>query len=1010
MLKKTTLREIKNSLGRYLAILAIAALGVGFFSGLKVTREAMLATADDYLAKAHFFDYQVMSSLGFEEEDVTALSKAVSVKTAEGSVSTDILFTAEDGGADRVLKLHSVPESINTLKLESGRMPKKANECVVDYSIFSEEDLGSTIRISENNEEDTLDMLKYKEYTIVGTAVSPIYLNFERGSTALGDGSVAGFAYIPKDGFDTDYYTEVYLQLSERYEIYSDQYKALIDSTEEAVTAAAEKQSDRRYKEVVKEAKKELADGQKEYDENYSRYLSEKADAESELAASYQKLTDGRAEISRTEQDLDAKEKQLLAKRKELNSSKKQVEAGIAETAAKRQQFEANKPYMTPEQIAAAEAELSAAEKQLSSSLAQIQSGLLQIETGLSQIETGRSALKSSRAEIAEGFTEYYKGKAEAEAEFADAEKEFKDARKDLAEAKETIEDIERPDTYVLDRNTNVGYACFESDSGIVDGIAKVFPIFFFLVAALVCMTTMTRMVDEQRTQIGVLKALGYSNGAVIGKYLFYAGSASFIGCVIGFFACCYIFPLIIWNAYGMMYDFSGDLFFIFDEVLGLIVLAVALLCSMGATLFSCLADFREVPAQLIRPKAPKDGKRILLERIPFIWNRLSFLYKVSFRNIFRYKKRFFMMVLGISGCTALLLTGLGINDSVKNVVNYQYDEIQVYDYSIVFNKNMNAKRQQTFTENSAAYVDDMIFIHQNSADLTVGRNVKNVTLIASDNENFDDFIRLYDNEGSAIPYPKTGEAVICKKLADSYGLAKGSSFVLRDENHKEMTVTVSGICENFIENYVYIAPETAADQWGYDLDVKSALVYAAGSSADEDSDSSADEDAVYASSAKALNEDIVTTVTVNNDFRDRVNSMMESLNYVIALVVISAGALAFIVLYNLTNINITERIREIATIKVLGFYPAETSAYVFRENFFLTGISALVGLGLGKALHAFVMSEIQVDLISFDVRITPLSYVLAFILTFVFAGAVNLAMYYKLDRISMTESLKSIE
>lgn len=357
-------------------------------------------------------------------------------------------------------------------------------------------------------------------------------------------------------------------------------------------------------------------------------------------------------------------------------------------------------------------------------------------------------------------------------------------------------------------------------------------------------------------------------------------------------------------------------------------------------------------------------------------------------------------MVLGISGCTALLLTGFGINDSIKNVVNYQYDEIQIYDYSIVFNKNMTEKRQQNFREDSADYIDDMIFVHQNSADLVVGRSVKSITLIVSDNENFDSFIRLSDKEGNELSYPGKREAVICKKLADTYSLDVGSDFILRDEDGKEMTVTVSGICENYIENYVYITPDTAKEQWGYEPDIKSALVHAAGS----------EEGQIYASSAKALNDDIVTTVTVNQDFRDRVNSMMESLNYVIALVIISAGALAFIVLYNLTNINITERIREIATIKVLGFYPSETSAYVFRENFFLTGISGLVGLLLGKALHAFVMNEIQVDLISFDVRISPLSYIISFVLTFVFAAAVNLAMYYKLDRISMTESLKSIE
>lgn len=986
MLKKTTLREIRNSFGRYIAILAIVALGVGFFSGLKVTREAMVTTADDYLKEYNFFDYQVMNSLGFEKNDIASFKKTGSVEAAEGSVSCDVLFAPDKKGADKVIKLHSVPEKINTLKLEDGKMPKKANECVVDYRLFEKNPIGKTIKISDNNEKETLDMLKYREYTIVGTVVSPIYLNFERGSTALADGSVSGFAYLNKDGFDTDYFTEVYLKLDHNFPIYSDDYKKLIEDTEDSVQTASDKIADRRYRDILRDAKKELAEGQKEYDDNYSSYLLEKADTEAALSQSYHKLTTGRAELAQNEKMLKNRKAQLASAEKELQEGKTQL-------AQQKAQLEANKPYMSPEQIAAAEAQIAAAEKKLSTNEKIIKEGFAQIAAGERQIE-------KSRAEIEKGFAEYYEGKNEAESAFSEAEAEFADARKELAEAEEEIRDIKAPDTYVLDRNTNIGYACFESDSGIIDGIAKVFPVFFFMVAALVCMTTMTRMVDEQRTQIGVLKALGYGNGAVISKYLFYAASASFIGCIIGFFSCCYIFPLVIWNAYGMMYDFSGDLYYIIDGVLFAISLSVSLLCSMGATMLSCYAEFREVPAQLIRPKAPKEGKRILLERIPFIWNKLSFLYKVSFRNIFRYKKRFLMMVLGISGCTALLLTGLGVRDSVKNVVDYQFDEIQVFDYSIVFDKNMNENRQSRFTEQSDDYIKDLIFIHQSSSDLVTKSEVKSISLIAADSENFHKFVRLSDEDGDKIAYPKQSEAVICKKLADTYHLKKGSSITLRDENMKEMKVSVSAVCENYVENYIYITPQTFEDGFGYAPAVKSALVHA-----EDDSRSG-----VQTSAAKTLNEKGVTTVSVNNDMRDRVDNMMKSLDYVIALVIISAGALAFIVLYNLTNINITERVREIATIKVLGFYPKETSAYVFRENFFLTGISALVGLILGKALHAFVMSQIQVDMLSFDVRISTVSYVLAVVLTFVFAAAVNLAMYYKLEKISMTESLKSIE
>lgn len=993
MLKKSTFREIRSSLGRYIAIMAIVALGVGFFSGLKVTREAMVSTASDYLADSQFFDYQIMSTLGFTESDVKALAGEDHVAAAAGSISVDALYRADGDEVDRVVKLHSVTDGVNTLELKSGRLPEAEDECVVDYRLFEEDPVGRTITITDNNDEDTLDMLKSREYTITGTVVSPYYLNFERGSTALGDGKVAGFAYLDSSGFDTDYYTEIFLRLDQNYQIYSDAYDDLIDETEDDIKAAAELRADKRYKKLVEDAEKELADGQKEYDDNYAEYEAEKADAEAQLADSWQQIQNGRAEIAQKKKNLDANEKQL-------NASLQQVEAGIAQAAQKRQEFEAGKAYMSEEEIAQTEAALTKTEKELAASKAQI-------ESGLAQIEAGRAEISRAEQELPASIEKYEEAKAEAEAEFAKAEKEFKKARKELKEAQEEIDDIETPDTYVLDRYTNVGYACFESDSAIVDSIAKVFPIFFFLIAALVCMTTMTRMVDEQRTQIGVMKALGYSNGAIAGKYLFYSGSAALIGCVIGFFSCCYIFPQVIWVAYGMMYDFSADLYYIVNVPLAVISLIVSLLCSMGATVVSCYSEFREVPAQLIRPKAPKDGKRILLERIPVIWNRLGFLYKVSFRNIFRYKKRFFMMVVGISGCTALLLTGLGLRDSVKNVVNYQFDEIQVYDYSVTFDKDMNEERQASFLEKAEDCTEDVLFVHQSSVDLVAGKNVKSVTMIASDGEGFDRFVNLKDAKGSKLAYPGEGEAVLCRKLADDYGLAKGDSLTLRSQDGKEMNLTISGVCENYVYNYVYVSDASCASQWGEAPEIKSALVYAAGTSGD---DASVYSEAVYGSSAKVLDMSHVAAVSVNQDMRNRIDNMMKSLDYVIALVIICAGALAFIVLYNLTNINITERIREIATIKVLGFYPGETSSYVFRENIFLTAISALVGLGLGKWLHAFVMDNIQVDLLHFDVRIGWLSYVLAVVLTFVFAFIVNLAMYYKLDRISMTESLKSIE
>lgn len=1015
MLKRSTFREIKSSIGRYVAILAIVALGVGFFSGLKVTREAMVTTADKYIEEKNLFDYRLISSLGFEEQDVESFRDIEGIRYAEGSVSKDALF---DIGKDSnvVLMVHSSTENVNKVQLSSGKLPEKKNEFAGDARFFTSEDIGKTIKLSSDNEKDTMDFFTTEEFVLTGVIESPYYLNFERGSSSLGNGTLAGYIYVTPQALDTDYYTEVFLSMNERSEIYSDEYKNMISSAEDRIEEETTRIANNRYNRIVKEAQDELDEGKAEYEENYNKYISEKNKAKNRLSDSKQELEDGEAELDRNREKLDSSEQELIDNEAELDRSEKELDNGqnqlnqaFDDYRKQLAEFEASKAFLPPEQAAQIEAQLNGAkqvldEKQqtINQGYEKINSGRTAISEGKSEIASGRKKLENAEKEIENGWKEYKKGKKEAEEEFNDAEKELKDAEKELEDAQKDIDDIEKPDTFVLDRDTNTGYVCFESDSNIVDGIAKVFPVFFFLVAALVCMTTMTRMVDEQRTQIGVLKALGYSNGTIMAKYLFYSGSAALIGCIAGFLGGCYIFPKVIWAAYHIMYDFSSEITYVLNPQLAIISLIGALLCSMGATLLSCINEFREVPAELIRPKAPKEGKRILLERIPFIWKRISFLYKVSFRNIFRYKKRFFMMVLGISGCTALLLTGFGIQDSIKNIVDYQYDEIQVYDYSINFSDALSEKDQEKFTEKNESHIKDMLFLHQSSADLLTKGQEKSVNIIATDedNETFSSFVDLHNKKGNAVPYPGKNQAVICQKLSEDFNINQGDTITLRDSDMKEIKLQVSGICQNYVGNYVYMASGTYENGFGKDAEIKSAFVH---------TKSSENED-IYESSGKVLKEDNVVAVSVNNDFRTRVANMMKSLDYVIILVIFAAGALAFIVLYNLTNINITERIREIATIKVLGFYPKETSAYVFRENFFLTAISAVAGLFLGRLLHAFVMTQIRIDTIYFDIIVLPKSYLFAVLLTFGFAVIVNLVMYYKLEKINMTESLKSIE
>ncbi len=982
MLTKITLREIKNSLGRYLAILIIIALGTGLFAGLKITRDAMVNTLDSYLTERNLYDYKIASTLGYEAADVEYISSLANVKATEGSISYDVLCAA--GEMNQALKACSITESINKVKLLEGRMPEKSNECVADGRVYSKEDIGSTIEISEDNSKDTLDAFAHRKYTITGLVYSPLYLNYERGSTSIGNGIIEAYFYILPEGFDSDIYTEIYLTIENTAPIYSDGYESLIGNAENVITAAAEAASQRRYEEIKSEADDKISEAEQEYKDGYKSYLKEKSDAYSKLDDSYNELLAGQSKISSSEKDLN----KAIS---ELNDSKKQIDAGLAEINEHLSQLESGKEYMTDE-------EYQASKQQLESKKTELTASLTKVNAGLKQADAGRAKLEKEKQTLTDGWKEYRQGKAEADSSFADAKKDLDDAKAKIKDGKDEIAAIKKPEAFVFTRDINTGYVSFENDANIVNEVAKVFPIFFFLVAALVCITTMTRMVDEQRTQIGVLKALGYSSRAVISEYLFYSGSAGVLGTLIGYFSCCIVFPAIIWKAYGIMYDFGCGLIYSFNIPLLFYSLAGALICSMGACLAAGLRDFKTVPSQLMRPKAPPAGKRILLERITPLWSKVSFLYKVTIRNLFRYKKRFFMMVLGISGCTALLIAGFGINDTVKNIVGFQYNEIIKYDYSIYFDDAPDKKEQQAFRNEASSHVSKIMFAHEEEVAFNSKEEELSLTLIASSGDNFSNFIDLHDN--SAIRFPQTGEAVICMKLADKCNLSEGDKIELTNDNGSKIEVTVSGICKNYVNNYVYISDETYEEGFG----TAPGYTVAYAISQDESADG------IYISAAAVSDNDNVLGTSVCLDMEERICSMMDSLNAVIILIVAAAGALAFIVLYNLTNINITERVREIATIKVLGFYPRETSAYVFRENFILTGISAAVGLLLGKVLLEFIITQINISLITFEARITPASYIMSIALTFVFAVIVNIVMYYRLKRIDMIESLKSVE
>ena len=1134
MMRRNLSQTIRHSLGRYIAIIAIVALGAGLFTGLKVTKVDMVATVQDYTDRQNMFDVQVMNSYGWTEDDVFRLSQLDGIAEVEGTISMDVLVHMGDN-EDTVFKLMSVPQLLNRPALEHGRMPSAPDECVVEGYFFDKSVIGKTLYISAANSETTLEAFAYDAYTIVGTVSSPMYLNMQRGSTSIGSGAINAYGYVPMSGLEQDIYTEINLTLPGEHRVYTDEYDNAMDRLADRLKVECAPLAQARYESVLLDAEEEYADGMEEYLDGMKEFREGRAEAMEELDKAEQALLDGEKELadnralledglkqieegektlsesratltqsrltlantrSETYAQLTEGSNELMENYKEVLAGKQQVDAGLSQIDSGIVQLESGlsqiesgltlinvmlpiletsrdaaqaaldaagdldgdaKEYLQgnlvslnaqvdeytqqKEELLATQAEVQKqydevlaqkeellatqttlnnaiqtielgfreldqarlnADSQFAAAEAQIDAGELQLEDGKRQLEARRAEaeeglrlLEEGEQELIEGRKTFEEEKEKALRELADAEKELADARRQLQDARKTIDELEEPDVYALTRNTNLGYVVFESDSDIVAGVAKIFPVFFLAVAALVCITTMTRMIDEERTQIGILKALGYSRRAIMGKYLGYSGSASLLGCVLGILLGCFVFPAIIWYAYCIMYNFSPQLTlsydlptfaFIFVSYVGLI---------LAVTWYCCRRELKEVPAELIRPKAPMAGKALFFENMAF-WKRMSFLNKVAVRNIFRYKQRLAMMLLGIGGCTALLVTGFGLQDSIKGITDNQFGQVTVYDMDVTFADPLTQQEQEDFRAHIRSMTDRVLFCEQGGIDIHFENNVKNVYFLASDAE-LEGIVNLRQGE-TTIPMPGENEVVLSIGVARNMDIAVGDRVTLRNSDMEELELTVSGIYDNHVYNYAIVSGSTLRSQWDRSPEEQSALVLAA------------PEQDIHELGAVITGYRGVLNVSINVDTAGQVGSMMDALDAVIVLIVICAGLLAGIVLYNLTNINIKERIREIATIKVLGFNARETGSYVFKENLALTALGTFLGLFGGKWLHAAVMSYVRIDMVWFGNIIHFKSYLLSAVLTIAAALIVDFVMYFQLEKINMAEALKSVE
>ena len=711
-----------------------------------------------------------------------------------------------------------------------------------------------------------------------------------------------------------------------------------------------------------------------------------------------QVIAQGEARLSEGRNQLETARAQLEESEVQITAGREEIAQGEAAIAQGRQELEAAKAQLQAAQaeVDSGQAQIAAYEQQIADGEAQIASGRAQLEEARAQLPEQEQELADARKELEDGEADYLEGKEEAEAQIADGEQQIADAEAELA-------DLEQPEWYLNTRDDVVeDYGEMEDNAAQIGAIGRVFPLMFFLVAALVSLTTMTRMVEEQRGHIGTMKALGYSKKDIAMKYLFYAGSATLSGGAVGILVGQKLFPYVIQVSYGIMYDCLKQPDIPYRPVFAIQAMLISFVCIMLATGLSCMNELRESPAELMRPAAPKVGKRVLLEYIPLIWKRLNFTIKSTFRNIFRYKKRLFMTIFGISATMALLVTGFGLRDSIIDLAEIQYDNIQLYDAMITFSGTDEEKEDLGQWLEDEKDVVASTMVHMEMVDVSTEEGNGEVYLCVPENKEDFQTMTVLQNRTSEEVYTLDGEGLLLTEwMADTLGVSAGDSITMeKEDGSSSQEVQVMGVVENYIMNYAYMSPQYYEKIYGEPAEFE--VMYAEFTSEGQERENEL--------GSEILQQPGVYNVSYTSDTKREINDMLQALVLVIIVLIVTAALLAFVVLYNLNNVNITERRRELATLKVLGFYDQEVAAYVYHENIILTLMGIVVGVGLGTLLHQYIIHTIRVDMVMFGQHVSLVSFLISAVLTAVFSAFVNFVMYFKLKEINMVESLKSVE
>ena len=1065
ILFKYSIKEIFVNRKRFISIMLMALLGVGFFAGLVASGPDMRDSLDKFLDDTNTYDINIVSTLGLTNEDVDEIKKIKNTENVHGIYSKDISFKTDD--KEFIFKAIEYSEKINTPILLDGKLPENNNECVVEQDFL----IDSGFKIGDNIEIDEDDELKANSFKIVGSVKSPIYVSMERGTTSLGDGTIDYYLYLNKDVFDMDYYPNIYLNVNSAKieKITTNKYNELVENVYKDIENIKEERETQRYNNIKEEASEKLQ-------ESIDEYEKRKKEGEEELKKAKDKIEDSEKEIKNAENELETgktKAKKEISNAKaeisssenKLKKSEKEYEEGLEKYSKGVKEYNSNKSKLESsldvlndnlkklkdlkeeieKQIALIEDEIKNGNLENEDKLVLLKNQLSDLNSNIKEIESNKNkinnelssaekelnktkkALDSAKKEIDNGYKELEKGKKELSSresslnnQFAKAEKEIEDGKKEIEDAKETlekeekkfneeikdaekeiedakedIEGIKEGKWYIFDREDDTGFSSFIDSINSMNNIATLFPIIFYLVAILISSTSMSRMVEEERGDIGTLKALGYSNLRIINKYIAYSLLSTVLGGIIGMFIGFILIPTVVWENYSIIYylpEFYPKLRFSY----GMLGTVIAVICITGSTVHSAYKELKDEPSSLMRPKAPKMGKKVILEKIPFIWKRLNFSSKTTVRNVFRYKKRALMTIIGISGCTALILAGFGLRDSIKDIAEYQYG--RVFEYDLVVSLNKEDEELVNLVKNSDI-VESVSLTDSLSGSISAEGIKRDTSIIVVENtEDFKNVANLRDiDSGNIIDLSNEG-VLISDKLASLLEIEKGENITLTDSDNNEFEYKVLGIVENYIGHYVYINKDLYESKEN-DFNINTLFIkYKEGNNDNE------------AFEEMLLDDNSVTSITVVENSLEHVRDLLKSLDLVVMILIVSSALLAFVVLYNLANVNISERVREIATLKVLGFYDKEVDNYINRESIILTCIGILIGLIAGVFLTGFVISTCETENMRFARNILLHSYIYSILITSVFSIIVNFATHFVLKKINMVESLKSIE